>query len=224
MALFSRTGLITELLDRTELLKANTQVFFRLTDEQLLRRPAPGKWSIAEVYGHLDLSMDASIRAILSRITKAPDRPGDHYTSSLLGDWAYSVIMPRSDGSVFRLKAMKTQRPDPAKLDGREELDAFQRHCDALDDILRHVASKDLRRISIPFFVPRVIRLRLGDVLRFLVAHGERHLLQAQRVANVVTEIGHAEAGRAPKSEGRGRSGGEGRGRPDGGTTEGPVT
>ena len=186
MALFSRTGLITELLDRTELLKANTQVFFRLTDEQLRRPPAPGKWSIAEIYGHLNLSMDASIRTILSRITLAPDRPGDHYTSSWLGDLAYSVIMPRPDGSVFRLKAMKTQRPDPAKLDGREALDTFQRHCDALDDILRHVASKDLRRISIPFFVPGVIRLRLGDVLRFLVAHGERHLLQAQRVANVV--------------------------------------
>lgn len=186
MALFSRTGLITELLDRTELLKANTQVFFRLTEEQLRHRPAPGKWSIAEIYGHLNLSMDASIRAILSRITKAPDRPGDEYTSSLLGDWAYSVIMPRPDGSVFRLKAMKTQRPDPAMLDGREELGAFQRHCDALDDILRHVASKDLRRIRIPFFVPRVIRLRLGDVLRFLVAHGERHLLQAQRVMNVI--------------------------------------
>jgi hypothetical protein len=186
MAFFSRTSLITELLDRTELLKANTQVFFRLTDEQLHYRPAPGKWSIAEIYGHLNLSMDASIRTILFRITKAPDTPGDEYCSSWLGDWAYSVIMPRPDGSVFRLKARRAQCPDPSKLDAREGLEAFQRHCDALDDILRHVAGKDLRRIRIPFFVPRLIRLRLGDVLRFLVAHGERHLLQAQRVMNAV--------------------------------------
>ena len=186
MALFSRTSLITELLDRTELLKANTQVFFRLTDEQLHYRSAPDKWSIAEIYGHLNLSMDGSIRAILSRITKAPDSPGDVYTSSWLGDWAYTIIMPRSDGSVFRLKARKTQRPGPAPLDAREELSAFQRHCDALDDILRHVAGKDLRRIKIPFFVPRLIALQLGDVLRFLVAHGERHLLQGQRVMNSV--------------------------------------
>jgi hypothetical protein len=182
MALFSRTSLITELLDRTELLKANTQVFFRLTDEQLRYRPAPGKWSIAEIYGHLNLSLDANIRAILSRITKAPDTPGDEYTSGWLGDWAYFVIMPRPDGSVFRLKATKSRCPDPAKLDGREALGVFQRHCDSLDDILRHVANKDLRRIRIPFFMPRLVRLRLGDVLRSLVAHGERHLLQAHRV------------------------------------------
>lgn len=186
MARFSRTGLITELLDRTELLKANTQVLFKLTDEELCHRPAPGKWCIAEIYGHLNLSMDASIRAILTRITKAPDRPGDEYSSSWLGDWAYTLIMPRADGSVFRLKARRTQCPDPAGLDGREELGAFQRHCDSLDDILRHVANKDIERIKIPFFVPRAVRLRVGDVLRFLVAHGERHLLQAQRVANLV--------------------------------------
>jgi hypothetical protein len=186
MAVFSRTTLITELLDRTELLKANTQVFFRLTDEQLRHRPAPEKWSIAEIYGHLNLSMDASIRAILSQITKAPDRPGDEYNSGWLGDLAYSLIMPRPDGSVFRLKAMKSQCPDTAMLDGREELEAFQRHCDALDDILRHAAGKDLRRISIPFFVPRLIRLSLGDTLRFLVAHGERHLLQAQRGMDLI--------------------------------------
>jgi DinB family protein len=186
MPLFSRTSLITELSDRTELLKANTQAFFRLTDEQLRHRPAPGKWSIGEIYGHLNLSMDASIRAILSRITKAPDTPGDDYTSGWLGEMAYSIIMPRPDGTVFRLKAMQTQHPDPATLDAREELESFQRHCDSLDDILQYVATKDLQRIRIPFFVPRLIRMRVGDVLRFLVAHGERHLLQAQRVIDVI--------------------------------------
>ena len=186
MALFSRTSLITELLDRTELLKANTQVFFRLTDEQLQYRCAPGKWSIAEIYGHLNLSMEANIRVILSRISKAPDSPGDVYASGWLGDCVYSLIMPRPDGSVFRLKARKMERPDPADLDAREALGAFQRHCDSLDDILRHVASKDLRRIRIPFYMPRLMRLRLGDILRFLVAHGERHLLQAQRLMSVV--------------------------------------
>jgi DinB superfamily len=182
MAVFSRTSLITELLDRTELLKANTQTFLRLEDDRLKQRPSPGAWSIAEVYGHLNLSMDQSIRVILSRIALAPDTRSDEYVSGWLGDVACTVIMPRPDGSVFKLKARKSQCVDIAAIDAREELGVFLRHCDALDDVLRHVATKDLRRITIPFFLPRLLRLRLGDVLRFLVAHGERHLLQAQRV------------------------------------------
>ena len=185
MAVFSRIGLITELLDRTELLKANTQTFLRLTDDQLLFRPGPGKWSIVEVYGHLNLFLDQYIRSILSRISLAPDTPSDSYRSSWFGDWVYALIMPRPDGSVFRLKARKSLWPHPACADAREELYSFQRHCDALDDILRHVATKDLRRICIPYLQPGLLYLRLGDMLRCMVAHGERHLLQAQRVMTV---------------------------------------
>ncbi|HEY4108583.1 DinB family protein [Puia sp.] len=183
MATFSRQGLVAELLDRTELLKASTKPFLRLTDEQLISRPAPGKWCIAEVYSHLNLSMDQHIRKILSRIALAPDHPVDKYRSGWLGDWLYERIMPRPDGSVFKLKALPAHSPEAGTLDAREELEAFQRHCDALDDILRHVSTKDLRRIRIPFSLNGLIRLRLGDLLRFLVAHSERHLLQAQRIA-----------------------------------------
>ena len=182
MAVFSRISLITELLDRTELLKANTQAFLRITDEQLVYRPGAGKWSIVEIYGHLNLSLDHYIRSILSRISLAPDSPSDVYRSGWLGDGVYEKIMPRPDGSVFRLKALKSLCLDAAGVDAREELYRFQRHCDALDDILRHVATKDLRRISVPFVRPGLVCLRLGDMLRYLVAHGERHLLQAQRV------------------------------------------
>jgi hypothetical protein len=182
MTTFSRQGLITELLDRTELLNASTKPFLRLTDEQLLIRPAPGKWSIAEIYGHLNLSMDQYIRSILSRIALAPDHAPDSYRSGWIGNLVYQRIMPRPDGSVFKLKALAAHHPDKTTVNGREALETFQRHCDALDDILRHVRTKDLRGIRIPFIFNGMVSLRLGDILRFLVAHGERHLLQAQRI------------------------------------------
>jgi hypothetical protein len=182
MAVFSRQELITQLLDRTEILKASTLTFLRLTDEQLQHSPGPGQWSIVEIFGHLDLCMDFYSREILSRITLAPDNPSDLYRSSLLGDWVYEKIMPRPDGTVFKFKARRSLCAGSEQQDGKEAIRVFQRHCDALDDILRHVATKDLRRITIPFYFPALFRLRLGDVLRYLVAHDERHLLQAQRV------------------------------------------
>jgi len=185
MPLYSRTSLIRELLDRTELLKANTQVFLRLTDDQLIYQPAPGKWSIAEIYRHLNLSLEHYIKPILSRIALAPEYPSDTYHSGLLGEWVYGKIMPRADGSVFRLKTLKIYCPDRLGEDYKEELSEFQRHCDALDDILRHVTTKDLRRLRVPFLAPG-LSLQLGDLLRVLVAHGERHLLQAQRLMTAI--------------------------------------
>jgi hypothetical protein len=182
MAAFSRQELITQLLDRTELLKASTLTFLRLTDDQLKYSPKTGVWSIAEIFGHLDLCMDFYGREILSRITLAPDSPSDVYRSSWLGDLVYQRVMPRPDGTVFRFKARKSLCAELDGLGAQEAIESFRRHCDALDDILRHVATKDLRRITIPFYYPSMLRLRLGDVLRYLVAHSERHLLQAQRV------------------------------------------
>jgi hypothetical protein len=67
-------------------------------------------------------------------------------------------------------------------MDVRDILQEFLHQCDSLDDILRHVYTKDLEKIRIPFSFIKIIKLQLGDQLRYLVAHSERHLLQAHRV------------------------------------------
>ncbi|HEY4207554.1 MAG TPA: DinB family protein, partial [Puia sp.] len=110
----------------------------------------------------------------------------ENYRSGWLGDWLYNKIMPRSDGSVFKIPSPKHLHASKEGLDGREELHRFLQQCDALDDILRHVSTKDLQRIRIPFNFSKFIKLRLGDMLRYLVAHNERHLLQAHRVMKQV--------------------------------------
>ena len=187
MAGTSRQGLITELLDRTELVKASSQLFFRLSDDQLHHRPGPEKWSIAEIFGHLNLSHDQYIRSILPRITLAPDFPSDRYVSGWLGDWIYEKVKPRANGTIFKLKTLKAYAVSGEMLDARDVLESFQRKCDALDDILRHAATKNLQLIKVPFYFSRLVRLKLGDTLRIMVAHSERHLLQAQRVMVAVT-------------------------------------
>ncbi len=187
MAVFSRSVLITELLDRTELIKASSQTFLRLSDEQLHYRSAPDKWSITEIFGHLNIYQDQYIRTMLSHITLAPDLPSDRYNSSWVGDWIYEKVMPRADGTIFKLKTTKAWNVSGRSLDARDALGSFQRKCDALDDILRHAATKNLQRIKIPFNSSSLFRLRLGDTLRMLVAHNERHLLQAQRVMKELT-------------------------------------
>src|SRR5260221_689498 len=144
--------------------------------------PGSGKWSISEIFRHLNISYDQHIRRILTRITLAPDQPADRYNSGWIGDWIYGKIMPRADGTVFKLKSIKAHRVNGELLDARAVLESFQRKCDALDDILRHAATKNLRRIKIPFYSSRGLRLRLGDTLRILVVHGELHLLQPQQV------------------------------------------
>jgi hypothetical protein len=166
MTAFSKQGLITELLDRTELIKASTQPFLRLSEDQLNHSSAPRKWSIAEIFEHLNIYNGAYIRIILSRITIAPDVETKTYRSGWLGDWIYAHTMPRADGSVFKMQAAKGARPTGGTLDGTEILQRFLQQCDMLDDIIRHSSAKNLQRIKIPFCFSRLLPLRLGDNLR----------------------------------------------------------
>jgi hypothetical protein len=187
MAVCSRQGLITELLDRTELIKAGSNTFLRLTEEQLTCPPVPGQWNIVQIFVHLRLSNDVYIRNILPRITLAPDHLSDQHRSGWLGDWAYEKIVPRPDGSVLKMKTVKSVSPGKDLEEGKIVIESFQRQCDALDDILRHAYTKDLRRIRIPFHFVPFFHFSLGDTLRFVIAHNERHLLQAQRAALAVS-------------------------------------
>ncbi|MHA4807559.1 DinB family protein [Flavitalea flava] len=184
MAVFSRQSFITELLDRIELIKARTQPFLRLTDDQLNFKPDSGRWSIAEIFEHLNITHSLYIRSILSRITRAPDMQvrADKYNSGWLGEWVYGKIMPRPDGSVFKMRTLKSYRAGETVPDGSDVLQRFLQQCDAIDDIVRHVSTKNLERIKIPFSFSRLVRLQLGDNLRCLIAHNERHLLQAHGV------------------------------------------
>ncbi|HMH21964.1 MAG TPA: DinB family protein [Puia sp.] len=186
MAVFNKQSLITELLDRTELIKASTKPFLRLSEEQLNFKPGPGCWSIAEIFEHLNISNNIYIRSILSRITKAPDVKEEEYRSGWLGDWVYEKIMPRADGSVFKIRARKMMQASECVLNGQETLQKFLQQCDMIDDILRHVTTKNLQAIRIPFSYTRLLHLRLGDNLRYLIAHSERHLLQAHRVMTLI--------------------------------------
>ena len=174
------------MLDRTEVIKAGTKPFLRLTDQQLEFKAAPGKWSIVDVFGHLNLSNDIYIRNILQRVTRAEDSPSDVFRSSWLGEWAYEKIIPRPDGTVLKMRSAKSVRPVQTGEERKEVIETFLRACDAMDDILRHSATKDLRRIRIPFHFVPLLRFSLGETLRFLIAHNERHLLQAQRLVPVV--------------------------------------
>src|ERR1700759_1483820 len=127
MALYRRQGLITELLDRIELVRAGSQPFLRLSDEQLGFTPAPGTWSVAEIFDHLNRSNEIYIRHILSRIAVAPDTTTEEFRSSWLGEMAYERIVPRPDGSVLKMKTAKSVTPIKPTEELRETLHSFHR-------------------------------------------------------------------------------------------------
>jgi len=58
--------------------------------------------------------------------------------------------------------------------------------------LLDQAESVDLNQLRIPISLTKLIRLKLGDVFGFLVAHHERHFLQIRNTLQNVATRRHA--------------------------------
>jgi len=183
MPLFDKQEFLSELIDRTDLIASHVQNFLRLDNEVLNAKPTSGKWSIAEIFEHLNRIHETHLKSVLTRITSAPDVQELTYNSGWIGDFAYGKIVPRPDGTLLRIRIPKIFHPSAKDLDGREVLQHFLQQLDTLHDIIRHSSTKDLQGIKIPFAFAGLVRFRLGDMLHCLVAYSERHVLEARQVS-----------------------------------------
>jgi len=189
MSLFDKQSLLSELIDRTEIITSNTHSFLRLSEEELNFKAALQEWSIAEIYGHLNITNTTYIHSILKKIKTAPDVDHGGFQSGWLGDWMYEKLMPGPDGSIFKINSRKFFHASNNEPGAHQVLNQFLEHQNVIHDILHHSSTKDLRRIKIPFYFASILKFRLGDTLRFLVAHNERHLLQAHRMMEKIPMV-----------------------------------
>lgn len=149
-----------------------------LSDEALLQRPPDQGWSVVECLWHLN----SYGHHYLPLIEKGLARPGHStgtFTSTWLGSW-FTRIMRPGEG-MRKMKAFKDHRP-PAHLDSHRVVAEFIHQQEELLDLLRRSRVADLNRIRIGLSILPWLKMRLGDVFQFLIAHQDRHLAQARRV------------------------------------------
>ena len=153
--------------------------FQNMTEQQLLAPAANGGWGIAQCLDHLN----SYGHFYLPEIKKAMDahrQEGSRgvFKSSWLG--AYFTRMMEPGTGKRKMKAMKGHIPT-ANLDARAVVAEFIRQQEILQDYLQQAMKVDLNSIRIPVSIAKWIRLKLGDVFQFIIAHNERHVLQAKR-------------------------------------------
>ncbi|WP_300597939.1 DinB family protein [Niabella sp.] len=149
-----------------------------LPDTTLTRRPASGGWNALECIEHLNRYSAYYLDAIQTCIRNARSKPSAAYKPGRLGNYFSKVIHP--DTSV---KTMKTPRPmntQDASLD-RSVLTTFIHNQQQLTELLKKAQQVDLGKEKTGTSLSKLIRLKLGDTLRFVVYHNERHARQAKK-------------------------------------------
>lgn len=171
--------LINQLLDLTQKAHGTVQQFKDLSDEELNLKPEDGGWSILECLEHLNLYGRFYLPEIEKQLLQARSVPTSNmFRSSLIGDFFVNSIKA---GNGKKMKAVKPMDSTGMKLNAKV-LDQFIKQLDLLISLLHKCKKVDLNRTRTAISLTKLIRLRLGDTLRFLVHHNERHILQAKRI------------------------------------------
>ena len=153
---------------------------FQNTSEEILLRPAAnGGWSIAQCLDHLNSYGQYYLPYIQSGLNKNIGQPQPNtFQSTWLGNYFTRLMDPETGKKKH--KAAKKHKPTP-NLDAHAVVAAFIQQQETLLTYLKRAYQTDLNKNKIPVSIFKWIKLNLGDVLQFLIAHNERHLLQAKR-------------------------------------------
>jgi hypothetical protein len=151
-----------------------------ISPDKLSRTPSAGAWSAQACLSHLNSYGDFYLPAIQRAIRKSGNGPSTGFHPGWLGNYFTQMMRTDAKGSpVTKMKAIKKHFPSDAEspdaviatfIDQQEKLHALLGSARSI--------SLDTR---VPVSIAPLIRLKLGDVFRFLIAHNYRHLHQAGR-------------------------------------------
>lgn len=177
--------LIEELLSKTERAIAIAFAFKELSDEQLNFKTGINKWSILECLEHLNLYGDFYLQKIEEQILlqKTSINP-PIFKSAMLGNYFANMILVKK-GNVKKYKAMKRMTPQQQVLTNTT-IERFLRQQELLKTLLGQCQCINLNKSKIPTALSNYLKLSLGDTLRFLVYHNERHIFQAENILNAM--------------------------------------
>lgn len=147
-------------------------------DEFYLNHSQGNRWSALECIEHLNQYFYYYLPEIESQINKSNSERRENFSSGILGNYFAQSIVPKQN--MKKMKSPKDKNPK-GKILTKSVIEIFIANVEKLTSLMEKSRNLDLEKVKISVSIAKFIRIRLGDALRFVVNHNERHLQQAER-------------------------------------------
>jgi hypothetical protein len=153
---------------------------------KLAYAPEEGKWSVAQVIEHLNAYGRYYLPAIEKAIAFKSKDTNQWFVPGWFGNYFTNMMKPKN---VYEVKNKMKAPKGYAPTKGVNVESAFKEFVDQQNKLLQLLEmsrTRDLNTIRIPITLTKLIKLKLGDVFRFLIAHEQRHMIQARNTLHAV--------------------------------------
>jgi len=158
------------------------RLYVPLRHDQLCWRPSSARWSVGQCLHHLVVTDNRYLERFGPSLEKARRRGLRHdgpHKGGPFGRWFTGQVGPRIK---LKLKAPRSIAPSASPEIPADIADVFLQNSRRLLAFIDESRGFDLHRARIGSPVAPIVRLRVIDALRAVVAHDRRHLNQARVV------------------------------------------
>jgi hypothetical protein len=114
-------------------------------------------------------------------ISRSKSKAKEWFVPGWLGGYFTKSMMPKPDGTITnKMKAFKAHSP-AADIDALKAIQEFEQQEIWLLQLLDKAAQVDIDRNRIPISIAPFIKLKMGDVFGFIIAHHQRHFVQIEK-------------------------------------------
>lgn len=158
---------------------------FLSNDNEILNfKEAKDNWSILECIEHLNLYASYYNPEIDNSIKNGKISPKTIFKSGIIGNYFFKSMLPKEQ--LNKMKTFKDKNPNGSNLD-KNIIHRFIKQQHDFIALLDQAKEVDLTKTKTSISISAYIKLRLGDTFRFLVAHNDRHIVQAEKVLKIAS-------------------------------------
>lgn len=147
-------------------------------EEELLKKKNKKSWSAIECLEHLNLYAQFYNIEIRRRVDNSKYSKSAVFKSGYLGNKSAVSMLPKKD--MDTMNTFKSKNPIYSELNVTTVLNKFIKLQKELGELLEKSKEVDLTKTKTAITLP-LLKFRLGDTLRFVIYHNERHIQQAKK-------------------------------------------
>jgi DinB superfamily len=195
MKIYDQDELLNELSNQTEnMLKRTIAEWQFIPHMRFARKPSPEGWSANECLQHLNSYGRYYLPAIEDALHQLPDStsPVKTFSPGWLGDYFTRLMLPEENGKPAKTMRSPKDHTPRTIVESHLVISEFIDQQEKLLQLLMLAKKKDLNKRRVGISIAPFIKLKVGDVFTFLIAHIVRHTRQADRAlaqAGVGSEV-----------------------------------
>lgn len=193
MHTYQTSDFIADLQFQTESLLSKVIAEWQiLPKEKMLTAPAPNGWSAVQCLEHLNTygryylpAIEKGMETAKAKgyLTKSTYKPG------WLGNYFTQLMKPKAEGKKMKKMKAAGKHVPAAILNSHVVVAEFIDQLEQLYKLLEEAKNINLEKTKVAISIATFIKLQLGDVFSFLIAHIDRHMVQAGKAIKNSTSV-----------------------------------